>query len=282
MAGATGTQVNQDKFVKAGVAPFAGRSDGVYCDKSTYGCAGFSNAQLEVPLSRSMYINVFEDFLGATVIPLNGALDLAEGPWTLKDNSSAGAPTTAIVADADNGQYAIILASNDEAEVETLYWNDELNIDTAGGPVMVLYMTVNEDITTNDTLVFGFADAQNDTTDSTTYNAWFKLAETMDLLIESDNNTTNDDDNDTGINLVEDTWYMFKIDCSDPTDCDFFYSTTPGNDWTELLASTPFAIGSGVNVQSYIQIQKSGSGTDSTVPGITIDYVNVYWKRKAL
>jgi hypothetical protein len=285
LAGATvvmaNTSASPSKFSCPGARPFYGRTDGVCFDQSTlgagatYGAALMINGDVDRPLSRVKYAEVFEDFMGATIIPANGALDAAQGPWAVKDTSAAGSPALAIKGDADDGQFEMTLASTSEAENLDLYWNDEQNIDTDRGPVMIVRLQVAVAVSAGK-FVFGFASARNDTLDSIANNAWFLLPGTMDLNVESDDATTDDDDNDTGVDLVAGTWYDFKVDCSVPTDCDFFYRSTLGGDWTELLSTTPFSLGADAQVQPYFQLQKA-SGT--SVPSVLIDFVEVYWKR---
>lgn len=274
-------QASTSKYSCPNRKPFGGRTDGVCFDQdsrgagATYGGLLMLNGGVDRPLSRVKYVDVFEDFLGATVIPANGALDLAEGPWTVKDTSAAGSPTMAVKADADDGQFEMTLAATSEAENLTLYWNDEQNIDTDRGPVMIIRLQVAVALTAGK-LAFGFASARNDTLDSVANNAWFLLAGDGNLLVESDDATTDDDDNDTGVDITAATWYDFAIDCTVPTDCDFYYRATLGGDWTEVLASTDFSIGADAAVQPLVELQKT---TGTTVPSVLIDFVEVYWKR---
>ena len=125
-------------------------------------------------------------------------------------------------------------------------------------------------------MVIGFGTAQNDDEDAVTNSAWFKLDADADLLVESDDGTTDDNDNDTTVDITADTWYELKIDCSTVTDCDFFYRNTLAGDWTEVLSATAFSLGADASVQPYIQVQKA---TGAGVPSLKIDYIHVYWKR---
>lgn len=274
-------QANVSKYSCPSAKPYANRTDGVCFDQSslgagaTYGGVLLTNGNIDRPLSRVKYVDVFEDFLGATVIPANGSLDTAEGPWTVKDTSAAGSPALAIKGDADDGLFEMTLAATSEAENLDLYWNDEQNIDTDRGPIMIVRLDVAVALTAGK-FVFGFASARSDTLDNIANNAWFLLPGDGNLNIESDDATTDDDDNDTTVDITAGTFYDFMIDCSVPTDCDFYYRATLGGDWTELLTTTPFSLGNDAQVQPYFQLQKA-SGT--SVPSVMIDFVEVLWKR---
>lgn len=269
--------------------PLYGRTDGVGVvpdaggDSSlSDGLVAISNGDVSKTLDHSMYCEVFEDFIGQTAIPLNGTGDASSGPWQIKDTSAAGAPTTVVSGDADNGQLALAFAADNEAEILTLYWGDEQNIDSDQEPVFDIRLSLDAQFTAGTILVFGLASAYNATADSVANHGWFRVeGANLNLLIESDDATTDDDDNDTTVDLVAATMYEFRVSLSalhggSATNAKFFYRSTLGGDWTPLLATTTFSVGADIALQPIVQLQKaSGTATD----GIKIDYVRAFWKR---
>lgn len=270
-------------------SPLYGRTDGVGVLPDAGGDAtlsdglvAISNGDVSKTLDHSMFCEVFEDFIGSTAIAANGTGDAATGPWQIKDTSSAGSPTKTVSADADNGQLALAFDNTSEAQILTLYWGDEQNIDSDQEPVAIYRLALDAQFTAGTILVFGLASAQNDTADTVANNAWFRVeGANLNLLVESDDNSTNDDDNDTAVDLTAATMYEFMVSASalhgaSATDVRFYYRSTLGGDWTRLLSTTTFKVGADVALQPYLQLQKaSGTATD----GIKVDYVRTFWKR---
>lgn len=185
--------------------------------------------------------------------------------WTSKDTSSAGTPTYLCITE-DGGAAKLTLAATSEEEIVTLYHNDVLTLDLAN--LQRVEMTAKvAGIDSVTTLVFGVADAQNDTEDSVTTNAWFRMqgsASTTAVVVETDDGTTDNDDKATGTTLAA-TYKKFVIDFTNGlTDIRFFI------DGERVAAGTTFsmsAVTAGQNVQPFIQLHKA-SGTG--VPSITI------------
>ena len=61
------------------------------------------------------------------------------------------------------------------------------------------------------------------------------------------------------------------------TDVCFFYRTTTGAEWTQILPGTLFSVGADLAMQPAIHIEKT-SGT--SVPDLLVDYVACYWQRE--
>lgn len=193
--------------------------------------------------------------------------------WTIKDTSSAGTPTYLCLTD-DGGAAKLLLDNTSEAQVVTLYQNDVLPYDLA----LLQYVDFVAKVGGVDsvtTIVFGVASAQNDTADSVTINAWFRMqgsASTSALLLESDDGTTDYDDKATGATLST-TYKKFTIDFTQGlSDIRFFIDgARVGQSVTHTLAS----ITAGQNVQLFVQLQKA-SGTG--VPYIQLSQVSVQYK----
>jgi len=218
---------------------------------------------------------LFEDFLGAQVMPIV-ANNLGR-PWCKKVTAAAGSPTMAGVASEATGGLKTLLASTNEAEIMTLYWGDILSIKWSN-ILSIGYRLKATAITTAESLVFGVASAQNDTEDSVAYNAWFKLAATSDILVETDDASTDDDDNDTGLDITAATYKEYVIDFRNGlADVRFFVSGTGGY-LERVLAKTTFSLAgaAATYLQPFMQLAKT---TGTTVPYCTIDWIDIEYKR---
>lgn len=176
--------------------------------------------------------------------------------WTIKDTSSGGAPT---YLNGEDGA-VITLASNNEVEIVTLYHND---IETFKLEDLhyIEWSAKVSGIDSNTTLVLGIATAQNDTLDSVQEAAWFRIeggTSTANLVAETDDNTTNNDDKATGATLSS-TIRRMRIDFTDLADVRFKV------DGSRRASGTTFdmqAITANLHFQPFVQLQKStGTGT---------------------
>lgn len=192
--------------------------------------------------------------------------------WTLKDNSSAGAPTFSAV---DGGGLKLTLASNSEEEVVTAYHGDveTFDIDDLQRVEFLAKVAGVDSVTT---IVFGMADAQSDTEDSIATNVWFRMqgsASTTAVVVESDDGTTDYDDKATGVTLSS-TLKKFVIDFTNgKADIRFFI------DGVRVAATTTFTLnGYTGQLQPFIQLHKaSGTGVPSiTIRKVTIEYAPAY------
>jgi hypothetical protein len=188
--------------------------------------------------------------------------------WTIKDTSAAGAPTYLCITE-DGGAAKLTLAATSEAEILTLYQSDVLALDLARlQRVWFIAKVAAIDSVTG--LVFGVADAQNDTLDSVAINAWFKIDGTVStsaVVIETDDGVTDNDDNTTGGITLAATYKTFEIDFTGGvSNVRFYADKQPVGSETFSLAG----ITAGQNVQPFVQLQKA-SGTG--VPSITISQI---------
>lgn len=194
-------------------------------------------------------------------------IDITDGTiWVKQDTSAAGAPTWALVADTHGGEVAMTLAANDEAESLTLYLGDQLIFAANKKPVLEAKIKVST-IAANQRVVFGLAGARNATLDNIAQNAWFRLEANMNVLVETDDDTTDNDDNDTTVDAVNGTYAIYEIDLTDLANIKFRIN---GVDYTpetmNLSALTTETL------QPFIEIQKdSGTGT----PSVTVDWISV-------
>lgn len=188
--------------------------------------------------------------------------------WTIADTSDAGTPTYLCVTE-DGGAAALTLAANSEAENVCLYMNDVLPLDLAQLQYFKFIAKVSG-VDSVTTITAGLGSARNDTPDSVSVSAWFRLegsASTSAVVVETDDNTNNRDDVATGT-TIGGTYKTFLIDFSQGLSDVRFYI-----DGERVAASTTFDmsdVASGQNVQPIFQVQK-GSGTGT--PAIQIAQV---------
>lgn len=193
--------------------------------------------------------------------------------WTIADVSTSGTPTY-LCATEDGGSAVLTLANTSEAEIVCLYHNDVLTWDLAKLQYVKFVAKVSG-VDSATTIVMGVGNARNDTADSVGVNAWFRIegsASTGNVVVETDDGTTDDDDNATGTTLSS-TYKTFLIDFSNGvSDVRFFI------DGERVAASSTFTLGSitaGQNVQPIVQVQKaSGTGT----PAITLALVEAQYR----
>ncbi len=214
------------------------------------------------------FMNYEDDFIG-TSAAFPASADPAT-PWLVVDTSSAGAPT--YVRNASNA--VITLAATSEVENVCLAHGDALSFDIDLIQRIQMRVKIGAAFTTGSELVFGLGSARNDTTDSVTANAWFKMvgaSSTTLVYCESDDGTTDKDDISSGVTLGT-TFKEFIIDFTGGKSNVKFYI-----DGQRVAASTTFdmsAYSSGL--QPIIQLQKAAN---TNVDAVTIDYVSIECKR---
>jgi len=190
--------------------------------------------------------------------------------WTIADTSAAGTPTYLCVS---GGGAALTIASTSEAENVCLYQNDVLPFDILKVQSMSFLAKVSG-VDSTTTLVMGLSSARNDTPDTVTTSAWFRMegsASTSAIIIETDDNVTNNDDGATGATLSS-TFKKFEIDFTNGiSDVRFYIDGSPVGTGSTYSMS---AITTATNVQPLFQIQKaSGTGT----PAVTIRDVEIVY-----
>jgi hypothetical protein len=215
----------------------------------------------------------FDDFLGHCAFPATAS---GVGPaWTTAITGTT--PTIAGLTNSNQGEVKLILTSTSQAQVASLYHGDICsfksdNLLTASFRVKVL----TTDITTAESVVFGMTTARNDNPDTPTVNAQFKLAASTAVVVESDDNSTDNDDKATGQTLTYGTYKEFMIDFRHGyADVRFYMSDSNGR-MTRVGAAVTHGVGTGVYLQPNILLAKA-SGT--TTPAICVDYVEILYKR---
>lgn len=207
--------------------------------------------------------------------------------YTTNENTTAKWKTTetnlntgiALVDDAANGVVQITLDSDDNAEEGIIYWNDNLALNMDQGLIFEFRFSPHVLLTTGTEATyscFGLAAAHNATIDSVTTNAWFRLMTGGDatLFWESDDTSTDDDDNDCGVEVVVDSWYICRIDCTDLSAVGFYV-----NGACVGTANMAAALTTAGKVQPYFRAGKAKAVASTGVGTLYFDYVRAWQER---
>jgi hypothetical protein len=222
-------------------------------------------------------VHFYDDFTGSKLNKII-ANENTVAPWT---EVAAGTPTSAalVVANAANGVAVMSLANTNEAEDATLYWGDQLSLNINQGLIFECRAAVSVlPDAAGGIILIGLASAHNTTADTIATNLWFRLEGNANILWESDDTATNDDDNDTGIDAVAETYHIFRIDCTVPTAPRFYIDgvdvTTTATQTTACAMAA--ATATTARVQPYIGVNKASGGS---VGGLWVDYVRIWQNR---
>lgn len=216
---------------------------------------------------------IYDDFVGVLGgDPMDGTITYSVVEVNL---NTAIAPA----ADISCGVIDMIIDNDNNAEDAVLYWGDQRGID--------LYQHANIEFglaiqvlptggapATGTTIVFGLAGDHNLDKDTITEGVWFRLQGAADLLCESDDTTNNNDDVDTGIDLVATVYHTFRIDCFAIADVKFFV------DGARVCSGTTFDMSNltaaEAIMQPYISLDKAANVQVGTV---RLDYIKVWSSR---
>lgn len=205
-----------------------------------------------------------DDFNGA-VAAFPTSADPATA-WLVDDTSSSGAPTYT----KGTSEATLTLASTTEVENVCLHFNDALDFDIDSIIRMEFLAKVTATLDSATTIVMGLGSARADDPDTVAANAFFKLAGSNAVVVETDDGTTDNDDNATGVTLSS-TYKRFVIDFSGgKSDVKFYIDGVKVG--TETFTMSAYSSG----LQPIFQIQKT---SDSNTDALTIDYVKVVSRR---
>lgn len=227
----------------------------------------------------------YDDFLGAGTFVTTAGLD----PWVVTDTSSSGTPTYTRL---DHGETAgvfrpgvarLLFDNTSEIQNVCLSFGDKLafDINTLRGVAFGLRFvaTTGSVKDTATTLAWGVTGDRNDAIDSITIAALFRLASgsaVQTVVVESDDNVTNNDDVDAGFSLTDNTWADFYIDFSNRSNVKFYagLSTSALN---RVATGTTFDMsGYSAGLQPFVQIQKTA---DTNTDAVEIDYFRAWGVR---
>lgn len=212
----------------------------------------------------------FHDDFNGTVATFPTSADPAT-PWMVDDTSSSGTP----VYTKGTSVATLTLEATSEVQNVCLHFNDALDFDIDDLESIEFRVKIGAStFTSGSILVFGVGTARNDTADSVTANAWFRMegaSSTTLVYCESDDGTTDLDDKSTGKTLGT-TYKRFLIDFTGGKSNVRFYI-----DGERVCPSTTFDMSAHTTgLQPLVQLQKSAS---TNVDSVVIDYVEVVARR---
>jgi len=199
--------------------------------------------------------------------------DTVPAPWAATITDTAGTAVADYVDNAAGGQFKIGGDSQSEAQTARIDFGDHLIIDSTKNFVFEARVQVqyadDTAFTADERLVVGLASAYNATLDNVAKNAWFRVegADTA-LLLETDDGATDNDDEDVGQDLANDTWAVLRIEGSDLDAIKFYKDGV-------LIGDLDAGALTG-NLQPIVAYQRD-AGADVQV--IFVDYVKVWQER---
>jgi hypothetical protein len=213
-----------------------------------------------------------DDFTGHRVYSATAGSNVGH-TGRIKDTSAAGTPTYAPPAGSNGKGLKVDFDNTNESQIVTWYHSDLLQFDIDDLIEIRIRAIMNQAaLTSPSMLAFGLASAQNDTIDSLTAAALFRVIagdSTTLVVCESDDGTTDKDDIATGktlINVAKD----FRISFArGKRDVRFFIDGGP------VAVATTFDMSAySAGLQPFAQLQKaSGTQTDGfTLLGFEIDH----------
>jgi hypothetical protein len=153
-------------------------------------------------------------------------------------------------------------------------FNGRLQFNASLGPVFRCRAKISAAVASND-FFFGMSGAAAGVPyDNTVINAWFRIAgASLDLVAETDDAFTDRDDQATGVTLVADTFYIFKVDFTDLSAVAFSVYDADGAQLGETLTLSMAGLAANTLLQPVVAITKTaGAETES----FTLDWLEVY------
>lgn len=129
------------------------------------------------------------------------------GPFVKADTSAAGSPT---LVGLDGGGIRMLLDNTNEVQNLCLYFGDKLSFDIDDIVKAWFIVATAAALNAAESIAFGLASGRNDAIDSITNHASFRCIGDQNVLVESDDNTNDNDDVATGLTLGT-AWRRFEI-----------------------------------------------------------------------
>ncbi len=212
--------------------------------------------------------NYSDDFIGPAVsFPTSANI---ASPWVYAVTGAA--PPT---AQRNNDRKVLTLTSASQIQILGGSHGDALAFDIDDLQRVVMRAKIGAStFTSGSTLVFGVGSARNDTADSVTAHAWFRMEganSTTVVYVETDDDVRDNNDVSTGVTLGT-TYKEFVIDFTGGKQNVKFYI-----DGQRVAASTTFDMSSySAGLQPIVQLQKAAN-TNADV--FEMDYIEVVPKR---
>jgi len=218
----------------------------------------------------------FDDFLGHQKLTLVAS---GTGPAAqyIYDKTN-GTPTVIGIASIGPGVLAMTLDATSEAQGAGVYHGDILSFKADDILEATFRLAMAANCTTAQSLVWGLTSARSSNPDTPTYNAQFKLAASTAVVLETDDNATDNDDKASGGQILSTTFRTFKISFRNGlSDIRFFGEGTNGK-LARLAPKTTFAAPAltGCYLQPNVLLSKASG---STAPVAYLDYWEILYKR---
>lgn len=201
------------------------------------------------------------------------------GRWVL--NEETANTTNDFMASEPSGAYSLAFSTDNEAQANQLSFGDNLMIDMDENPIVEFRIRVdNGGINSVEKIYFGVcpahtnAEASMDNIDDSCFFMLDGSATWTDIVVQSDDGS-NDESEDSTIDLVDDAWTVFRIDFSDLADVVMSVDGVQesGASTLDMTASA------GTATQVVIVIQRSDNSQTEAITPIEIDYVQVIQDR---
>lgn len=213
--------------------------------------------------------NYFDDFIGpAVTIPTSANIAT---PWTV--SITGAAPPT---SQRNNDRLVCTLTSASQIQIVGNAHGDALAYDIDDVQRVVMRAKIGAStFTSGSILVFGLGSARNDTADSVTAHAWFRMEganSTTQVYVETDDDIRDNNDVVTTATLGT-TYKEFVIDFNGgKSDVKFLIDGVP------VASSTKFDMsGYSAGLQPIVQLQKAAN-TNADV--FELDYIEIQLKRQ--
>ena len=193
--------------------------------------------------------------------------------WQKTDTSSSGSPSVTTLTNEPGGVVKLLLDNTSEEQNLCLSHADILGFDIDHDLVFQARWKIGG-ANANAMWAIGMTGARNDAIDSIAQAAIFRqIAAALDLYIETDDGSENNDDKDTTHNLTADTYVHTAIDFRDTSDVKFYVNGA--RVCSDLTLDMSNYTG---KLQPLMQLQKSdGTG----VPYGIVDFIRITGKRAA-
>ena len=185
-------------------------------------------------------------------------------------NGKTANSTEDYVTDSPAGEYSLIQSSDSEGQASQLTAGNVHWIDLFEKPIIEwrckLDLTGTNALGSADQrLVIGVCNDHTnaeDALDDVTVNAWFRMEGTSaNIYVEADDASTNTDDQDSTVNLVNNTWNLFWIDFSNLADVKFYINGTEQGGAAVVMSN----ISSSTVVQPICCIQRDAGAEEEKI-----------------
>ena len=213
-------------------------------------------------------LDLFYDFEGDWPA---AATALTELPWTKVETLGLGVTSS----DEPNGVLKFAFDAVAEAATAALYMQ-AAPIHPSTNPIVEFRLAIF-DIGDDAALDINFGLA-NDThatdADTITDSIFFHLDGTdLSVLVECDDGTNQTIAVDSTVDLTDDTYARFKIDCTDLSDIKFYIDLEAGAGYVRVLSTTTFSVAAMTNALTpIVHVEKT---SNDTLADVRLDWIRV-------